>query len=101
MKKCQLLFDWIKEFMEGKAKECRSCGMATLIGVYQGELQQKGYKDKAKRIVDIATSEDKDFLLKLAHEMDKIKEEVDEDTRVDLYQIDCEVEQATKEEAGD
>jgi len=99
MEKCQLLTDWIKEFMKGETKECRSCGMATLVGVYHGILDQKGYRDKAERITDIATSEDEEFLLKLAREMDRIKEEVDKDTKIELHQIDCEVERATKEEA--
>lgn len=100
MDKCQSLTDWIKEYIEKKVKDCRSCGMAVLVGQYQSILQEKGYNNKAKQIANLATSSNQDFLSDLAKEMDKIKEEVDEDTKYELHKLDCEVEQETEKVVG-
>ncbi len=79
------------------SEECRTCSLAVLIGEYQNVLSKAGEEDKSKRISQ-ALLLPEDPILRVAEEMDKIKEEVTEGIKAELQGLDCLAQSSAKKE---
>ena len=91
---CQSLSDWLKNASE---TECAPCGIAAAVGEYQSVLEENGKNDLSIKISQ-ALLDNHDPVGKVAEVMDSIKQEVSEELKNTLQEIDCSAQEAAKEE---
>jgi len=78
--------DWIKE----ESDVCRACILGPVIQWYQSELEAKGQKEMVTRL-QAAIDESDEGGVRVCEELDRIKDEVDEELHARLREFDCAV----------
>lgn len=85
----QPMAKWVKVADGGT---CRPCVIAPVASWYHSELQERGKKAEADRLeakVNSMNEDNPDDVVALCEEMDKIKGDVDVDTKKRLEEFDC------------
>ncbi len=85
----QPMAKWVKVADSGS---CRPCTIAPVASWYHSELTERGKKVEADRLeakVNSMNEDNPDDVVALCEEMDKIKGEVDVDTKKRLEDFDC------------
>ncbi len=85
----QPMAKWVKVADSGS---CRPCTIAPVASWYHSELTERGKKVEADRLeakVNSMNEDNPDDVVALCEEMDKIKDEVDGETKTRLQEFDC------------
>ena len=88
----------MKEWISEDTPQCRPCLLGVVTSWYRDVLEESGMLAKARQLEDRAETLDP---LPLCEELDKIKEEVPEEVRVQLRNFDCAAQTYDFQEGGD
>jgi hypothetical protein len=83
--KCEVkpMAEWVKE---EDPEQCHICLIQPTASAYMGTLEDAGAKDQVKNLEESWQSNDP---LTIAEQLDKIKEEVGESLKKELFTLDC------------
>ena len=88
--------DWLQADLDEGETECRPCVIGINGSWYIEELKEKGLPEVAARLENLEQNGEVEAL-RLAQEMDSIKEDVDQSVRERLKELDCTVQVNAKD----